>query len=92
METGSGRRSTTGPVQLGKGTRGYSKWFATQNVSMPAKGDPGNASSRQFPATPGTSNWDMNLAKTFPLGSEKRNFALPLGGLQRIQPLAIQQC
>jgi hypothetical protein len=39
---------------------------------MPAKGDPGNASRFNF-RQPGTNNWDMNLSKTFPLGSEKRN-------------------
>jgi hypothetical protein len=66
------RVNVTGPLQLSKGTRNYGKYFATQNIAMPAKGDPGNAGRVSF-RNPGTSNWDMNLSKTFPLGSDRYN-------------------
>lgn len=70
---GDGQRvNLTGPVQLSRGARSRGKYIAIQNVAMPAKGDPGNASRFNF-RQPGTNNWDMNLSKTFPLGSEKRN-------------------
>jgi len=70
---GDGQRpNLIGPVELAKGDRTFGKYFATQNVQLPAKGDPGNA-GRVVYRGPGVNNWDMNLAKTFPLGSEKRN-------------------
>ena len=70
---GDGQRvNLTGPVQLSSSNRSYQKWFAIQNVAMPAKGDPGNEGRVSF-RQPGTNNWDMNLSKAFPLGSEKRN-------------------
>jgi hypothetical protein len=70
---GDGQRvNLTGQVKLNKGDRSYGKYFATQNVAMPTKADPGNASRVNF-RQPGISNYDMNLSKTFPLGSDKRN-------------------
>lgn len=70
---GDGQRvNLTAPVQLSKGSRNYGKFFATQNVAMPTKGDPGNEGRFSF-RQPGISNYDMNLSKTFPLGSDKRN-------------------
>jgi len=68
----AGRVDLSGAVQLSKGSRTFSKYFATQNVVMPSKGDLGNAGRVSFRG-PGISNYDMNLSKTFPLGSEKRN-------------------
>lgn len=69
---GDGQRpNLLGPIGLAKGDRTFSKYFATQNVQLPAKGDPGGA-GRVMYRGPGVNNWDLNLAKTFFLGSEKR--------------------
>ena len=69
---GDGQRpNLIGPIGLAKGDQTFSKYFATQNVQLPAKGDPGNA-GRVMYRGPGVNNWDLNLAKTFFLGSEKR--------------------
>lgn len=67
-----GRVDLIGPVQLDRSARTFNKYFATQNVVKPAKGDLGNAGRVNFRG-PGINNWDMNLSKTFPLASEKRN-------------------
>jgi len=70
---GDGQRvNLTAPVQLSRSDRTYGKYIAIQNIAMPAKGDPGNAGRVNF-RQPGVNNWDMNISKTFPLGSEKRN-------------------
>lgn len=70
---GDGQRvNLSGPIKLNKGSRSYTHYFNTANVLLPAQGNPGNASRVTF-RNPGTSNYDMNLSKTFPLGSDKRN-------------------
>ena len=70
---GDGQRvNLTAPVQLSRSSRTRAKYFATQNIAMPAQGTPGNEGRVSF-REPGINNWDMNLSKTFPLGSEKRN-------------------
>ena len=70
---GDGQRvNLTAPVQLSRGTRTRARYIAIQNITMPLQGTPGNAGRVNF-RNPGVNNWDMNLSKTFPLGSEKRN-------------------
>lgn len=72
--TGGGdgvRPLVTAPVQLAKGDRSFSRWFNTAAFARPAQGDPGNASVYPFRG-PGVNNWDINLAKNFPLWSEVR--------------------
>jgi hypothetical protein len=70
---GDGQRvNLNGPVKLNKSDRTYGKYFATQNISMPTKGTSGSAGRVIF-RQPGISNYDMNLSKAFPLGSDKRN-------------------
>jgi hypothetical protein len=72
--TGGGdgvRTIVTGPVQLGRGDRGFSRWFNTGAFARPARGDYGNAPVFPYRG-PGVNNWDLNFAKNIPLGSETR--------------------
>ena len=72
--TGGGdgvRAVIVGPVPLGRGDRGFSRWFNTDAFARPARGDFGNAPIRPFRG-PGINNWDLNFAKNFPLGKEAR--------------------
>ena len=72
--TGGGdgtRTNIVAPVQLGKGERGFYKWFNTAAFARPARGDFGNAPIRPFRG-PGVNNWDLNVSKNIPLGSEAR--------------------
>jgi hypothetical protein len=67
---GDGTRiNLTGPVHLGSGDRSFYRWFNTDNVARPARGDFGNAAKTVFRG-PGIHNWDMTLFKNIPLGGE----------------------
>jgi len=64
---GDGQRvNLTGPVVLERGQRGFTRWFATENVALPGKGDIGNAAVNSFRG-PGTNNWDLTVFKDFPV-------------------------
>jgi hypothetical protein len=72
--TGGGdgvRTVITGPVQLGKGERGFSRWFNTAAFGRPVRGYAGFAPVRPY-RSPGVNNWDLSLVKNFPLKSEAR--------------------
>ncbi len=51
----------------------FYQWFNTLAFARPGLNDPGNAGKYDV-RNPGVNNWDLALAKKFPLGSEKRNF------------------
>ena len=69
---GDGQRViVTGRVPLDSGERSFGRWFATENVALPGKLDPGNAPKDVFRG-PGINNWEVSLFKNIPLGSEQR--------------------
>jgi hypothetical protein len=71
---GDGQRVVlTGPVQLGRSARTFDRWFTTEAVARPPRGDFGNAPKDVFRG-PGTNNWDVSLFKNFPWKSESRSF------------------
>jgi len=62
---GDGQRvNLTGPVVLGRSERGFFRWFRTENVALPGKGDVGNAPVVVYRG-PGTNNWDLTAFKDF---------------------------
>lgn len=72
--TGGGdgvRTVMTGPVQLDKSERSFSRWFNTSSFGRPARGYAGFAPIRPFRG-PGVNNWDLSLVKNFPLKNEAR--------------------
>jgi hypothetical protein len=79
----------TGPVQLDRGSRGFTRWFATENVALPAKGAFGNAPKDVFRG-PGTNNWDISVFKNIPL-KERVRMQIPNGVVQPFQPGQFQQ-
>jgi hypothetical protein len=50
-------------------------WFNTAAFARPGLNDPGNAGKYDV-RNPGVNNWDLALAKKFPIKSEKRNIEL----------------
>ncbi len=50
-------------------------WFNTAAFARPGLNDPGNAGKYDV-RNPGVNNWDLALAKKFPINGEKRNFEL----------------
>ncbi len=72
---GDGQRvNVKGSLVLPRGQRSFSRWFATENVALPAKGDIGNAARVLFRG-PGTNNWDLTAFKDFPV-TERAKFQL----------------
>jgi outer membrane receptor protein involved in Fe transport len=53
----------------------FYQWFNTAAFVRPGIGDPGNAGKYDV-RNPGVNNWDMALAKNFPIKTEKRYFEL----------------
>ena len=53
----------------------FSQWFNTAAFCRPGLNDPGNEGKYDI-RNPGVNNWDMALAKNFPIKSEKRYFEL----------------
>ena len=53
----------------------FSQWFNAAAFARPGLNDPGNAGKYDV-RNPGVNNWDMALAKSFPVKSEKRYFQL----------------
>jgi hypothetical protein len=71
---GDGQRvNLLGPIVSGSKT--FSKWFNTQNVALPGKGDPGNAAVDLFRG-PGTNNWDMTAFKNIPIKGERASLQI----------------
>jgi hypothetical protein len=71
---GDGQRvNITGDPRLSHGERGVARVFNTTVFARPGTLDPGNA-PRDVYRGPGINNWDLTLAKTFPITSEKRVF------------------
>jgi hypothetical protein len=71
---GDGQRvNVTGDPRLSHGERGIVRVFNTAVFARPGLLDPGNA-PRDVYRGPGINNWDLTLAKTFPITSEKRLF------------------
>jgi hypothetical protein len=52
--------------------RGLQQWFNTAAFALPPQGYRGNAPLRPYRG-PGVNNFDLNLMKNFPLGSEARH-------------------
>jgi hypothetical protein len=72
--TGGGdgvRVVVVGPAQLTHGERTGDRWFNTSAFARPPEGDAGNAPKDVFRG-PGLNNWDIALAKNFPIRSESR--------------------
>jgi hypothetical protein len=53
----------------------FTQWFNTSAFCRPKANDPGNAGKYDI-RNPGVNNWDLALAKTFPIRGEKRSFSL----------------
>jgi hypothetical protein len=53
----------------------FSKWFNTTAFCRPGMNDPGNAGKYDI-RNPGVNNWDLAIAKNFPIRSEKRYLSL----------------
>ncbi len=53
----------------------FSQWFNTTAFCRPKANDPGNAGKYDI-RSPGVNNWDLALAKNFPIRSEKRYLSL----------------
>ena len=53
----------------------FTRWFNPAAFGRPGLNDPGNAGKYDI-RNPGINNWDMALAKNFPVRSEKRYFEL----------------
>jgi hypothetical protein len=53
----------------------FSQWFNTAAFGRPGLNDPGNAGKYNV-RNPGVNNWDLALAKDFPVKSEKRYLTL----------------
>jgi hypothetical protein len=51
--------------------KSFDRWFNTEAFGRPAQGSFGNAARDLFRG-PGFNNWDINIAKKFPLWSEVR--------------------
>lgn len=56
---------------LPKGDRTFYHYFNTAAFARPAKGTYGNA-PKDVIRGPGTNNWDISIAKKWPIASEKR--------------------
>jgi hypothetical protein len=56
---------------LPRGERSFSRWFNTESVAAPARGDFGNAPRDVFRG-PGINNWDFTLFKNFPIRERAR--------------------
>jgi hypothetical protein len=65
------RANVVGPVALGRGERGFDRWFNTAAFARPAQGDFGNASVYPFYG-PGQNNWDLTIMKRIPIKSDQR--------------------
>jgi hypothetical protein len=65
------RINVTGKVPLDHGSRAFARWFNTDAVARPARGDFGNAPRDVFRG-PGVNNWDLSLFKNVPFKSESR--------------------
>jgi len=71
---GDGTRAViVGPVPLSDPS--LTEWFNRAAFARPAQGYRGDAPIRPFRG-PGVSNYDLNLMKNFPLGSESRNLRI----------------
>jgi hypothetical protein len=57
------------------GGRSFSHWFNPAAFGRPGLNDPGNAGKFDV-RNPGVNNWDLALAKNFPVKNEKRYFEL----------------
>ena len=53
----------------------FSQWFNSAAFCRPGMNDPGNAGKYDV-RNPGVNNWDLALAKNFPIRSEKRVLSL----------------
>ena len=56
---------------LPKGDRTFNRYFNTAAFARPAKGTYGNA-PKDVIRGPGTNNWDISIAKKWPIASEMR--------------------
>jgi hypothetical protein len=66
---GDGQRVVlTGPAELSRGDRSFTRWFNTGSVALPARGEFGNA-PKDVVSGPGVHNWDVSLFKNIPLGA-----------------------
>lgn len=72
--TGGGdaqRVNLRGPVVLPRSERRFERWFRTENVALPGKGDIGNAAAVVYRG-PGVNNWDLTAFKDFKVTEQAR--------------------
>lgn len=73
---GDGTRPViVGNPVLPQSQRSFTRWFNTDAVARPARGDSGNAPKDAY-RNPGVNNWDISLFKNFYVRSESRYLQL----------------